>query len=365
MGQFVQEIPEHLIEWILKQEMFWVASAPLSADGHVNISPKGVEGTFHVVNSRRVWYEDLSGTGAETVAHIRENGRITILFQAFEGPARIVRLYGKGFFYEIGTPEYEALLPTSQRQPGSRAVIGLDIHKVGTTCGYAVPYYKFISHRTQLNDWAAKKESSDRESDSLSVALAPLALAPLPSQAPTNERKAPNEMQHPPDTHTLDAPGAIASKTNPNGMRHWWELHNIRSLDGLPAFSVGLGLKYRFGTTLARVFGAKGRVPPVLTQASVPRNSASSNPYIPDNIVPRHMGTLTIENVAIDKPSSESMTVALARAIDSYQDLSSLVLVLLPFILIFAFGLLLGREYERSSNIYPGYGRPSPLSVYL
>jgi len=115
MGHFHDEIPEYLIDWMLKQQMFWVASAPLSSDGLVNISPKGIEGTFHVVNTRRVWYEDLSGTGvflfvfvvftlayhdmlpgAETVAHLRENGRITILFHAFEGPARIVRLYGKG-----------------------------------------------------------------------------------------------------------------------------------------------------------------------------------------------------------------------------------------------------------------------------
>jgi hypothetical protein len=114
MGQFLEELPQYLIEWILKQQMFWVASAPLSPDGHVNLSPKAIEGTFHVANSRRVWYEDLSGSGivslvgavpsianrtsqgAETVSHIRENGRVTILFHAFEGPARIVRLYGKG-----------------------------------------------------------------------------------------------------------------------------------------------------------------------------------------------------------------------------------------------------------------------------
>jgi len=113
MGQFLDEIPTHLMEWLPKQQMFWVASAPLSADGHINVSPKGIEGTFRVVNSRRVWYEDLSGTGrsfnlsrgasylyiftgAETVSHIRENGRVTILFHAFDGPARIVRLYGKG-----------------------------------------------------------------------------------------------------------------------------------------------------------------------------------------------------------------------------------------------------------------------------
>ncbi|KAF8801174.1 hypothetical protein BYT27DRAFT_7035317, partial [Phlegmacium glaucopus] len=204
-------IPEHLIEWILKQQMFWVASAPLSPDGHVNISPKGIEGTFHVVNSRQVWYEDLSGTGAETVSHIRENGRITILFHAFEGPARIVRLYGKGFSHEIGSPEYDDLLPSHIRQPGSRAAIGLDIYKVGTTCGYAVPYYQFISHRSQLIDWAAKKEAIDREPKTLTSTEVQASLT-----SSINES---------------------TSLIHPQGMKNWWGIHNIRSLDGLPAFS--------------------------------------------------------------------------------------------------------------------------------
>ena len=124
MGQYFDEIPEHLVSWILDQQMFWVASAPLSPQGHVNLSPKSIEGTFHIVNRRRVWYEDLSGSGkpfafrlrfrvdrhfslgAETVAHIRENGRVTILFHAFEGPARIVRLYGKGQITEQLTRAY-------------------------------------------------------------------------------------------------------------------------------------------------------------------------------------------------------------------------------------------------------------------
>jgi len=158
MGHTVDEIPNYVMEWIPKQHVFWVASAPLTADGHVNISPKGVEGTFHVVNSRQVWYEDLSGSGAETISHIRENGRITILFNAFDGPPRIIRLYGKGTIYEIGTPEYDAFLPQGYRQPGSRSVIFVDVFKVGTTCGYAVPYYSFVGHRTQLLDWAEKKK---------------------------------------------------------------------------------------------------------------------------------------------------------------------------------------------------------------
>lgn len=111
--QMFAEIPDFLFAWIEDQQMFWVASAPLTADGLVNISPKGVEGTFHISGPRKVWYEDLTGTGMppfsvmentsptphtgiETVAHIRENGRVTILFNAYKGPPRITRLYGKG-----------------------------------------------------------------------------------------------------------------------------------------------------------------------------------------------------------------------------------------------------------------------------
>ncbi|KAJ3528664.1 hypothetical protein NMY22_g9317 [Coprinellus aureogranulatus] len=149
--------------------MFWVASAPLSADGHVNVSPKGVAGTFHVESSTKVWYEDLSGSGAETIAHIRENGRVTILFNAFEGPPRILRLYGTGSFHEMGTPEYEALLPVGTRQPGSRAIVVVDVYKCGTTCGYSVPYYSFVGHRTPLLDWAARKEAIDLASSTVSA----------------------------------------------------------------------------------------------------------------------------------------------------------------------------------------------------
>ncbi|KDQ23187.1 hypothetical protein PLEOSDRAFT_1024841, partial [Pleurotus ostreatus PC15] len=165
MGQFFEEIPENLITWILKQQMFWVSTAPLKSDGHVNVSPKGLEGSFHVVDSRRVWYEDLTGSGNETIAHLRENGRITILFNAFEGLPRIARLFGKGTVYEYGTPEYEELLPPSVRKPGSRAVIMVDVYKVGTSCGYAVPYYDFKGHRSKLVDMSIPMQNLDRDAE--------------------------------------------------------------------------------------------------------------------------------------------------------------------------------------------------------
>jgi len=104
--------PEH-IDWIAAQKLFWVATSPLSPDGHINVSPKGVAGTFHVMNERKAWYEDLTGSGTyspltlhpkahgaipgiETISHIRENGRITLMFTALEGAPQIVRLFGKG-----------------------------------------------------------------------------------------------------------------------------------------------------------------------------------------------------------------------------------------------------------------------------
>ncbi|KAF5360211.1 hypothetical protein D9757_011417 [Collybiopsis confluens] len=134
-----------------KQHVFWVASAPLSADGHVNVSTKGLRGTFHVANAKRVWYEDMAGSGSETISHVRENGRITILFNAFEGPPRIARLHGKGVYEitseiqdsadryltsgtvcEFGTPQYNELLPPDDRHPGSRSIIVIDVERVST-----------------------------------------------------------------------------------------------------------------------------------------------------------------------------------------------------------------------------------------
>ncbi|KAG5641569.1 hypothetical protein DXG03_004710 [Asterophora parasitica] len=211
--QMFGEIPEWLILWIEKQQTFWVASAPLTADGLVNISPKGVAGTFHVAGPRKVWYEDLSGSGVETIAHIRENGRVTILLNAFEGPPRIVRLYGKGSVHEFGTPEYEALLPEGTRHPGSRAAICLDVFKVATvrmslnlsyaahTCGYSVPFYEFKAHRTQLLEWAARKEGTDRDSET-----------------------------------TVGYSSATTPRVQ-TGMKKWWEERNTTSLDGLPGLA--------------------------------------------------------------------------------------------------------------------------------
>jgi len=147
MGKTYACIPDSLIEWIRQQEMFFVATAPLADTGHVNLSPKGLRGSFHIEGPNKVWYDDFTGSGCETIAHLRENGRITLLFVAFEGGPRIARLYGHGVVHEFGTPEYERLVPVSRRLAASRSAIVVDIHRVNTSCGWSVPFYKFQGHR--------------------------------------------------------------------------------------------------------------------------------------------------------------------------------------------------------------------------
>ncbi|KAL1727958.1 hypothetical protein EV714DRAFT_216207 [Schizophyllum commune] len=159
MGSFYDEMPDWLITWLVKQHIFFVATS--AREGHVNVSPKGMEDTFHIIDNKTVWYEDLSGSGVETISHLRENGRITIMFTAFDKPPRIARLFGTGTVYEYGTPEYEQYIPAEKRKPGSRSVILVDIHKVGSSCGYAVPFMEFKSHRNVLEQWAAHRERDE------------------------------------------------------------------------------------------------------------------------------------------------------------------------------------------------------------
>jgi len=160
MGQFYETIPESLMQWIRDQKMFWVATAPLSASGHVNISPKGGP-YFGVLDDKTFWYMDLTGSGSETISHLYEanNARITVMFTAFEGLPRIVRLFGHGRALEIGTAEFAEFVEVHgvKTIPGSRAIILVDIHQVGSSCGYSVPYYDFKDFRTTLNDHFAKK----------------------------------------------------------------------------------------------------------------------------------------------------------------------------------------------------------------
>ena len=162
MGQFFETIPESLLRWVLDQKIFWVATAPLSAAGHVNVSPKGGM-YFGVLDAVTFWYMDLSGSGNETVSHLYEpgNGRITVMFAAFDGAPRIVRLFGRGRVLENGTPAFASFVAEHAVAvvPGSRSVIVVDVHQVASSCGFSVPFYDFRDFRTTLNEhWAKRAE---------------------------------------------------------------------------------------------------------------------------------------------------------------------------------------------------------------
>jgi hypothetical protein len=158
MGKLFDGIDEKLAAWIGAQHMFFVATAPRSDSGHVNLSPKGLD-SFAILGPRSVAYLDLVGSGAETLAHLRENGRITFLFCAFEGPPRIVRLYGRGEGLEPGDAGWDALAARFPEYPSTRAIIRAELGRIADSCGYGVPLYEYRGDRSQLGEWAERKGS--------------------------------------------------------------------------------------------------------------------------------------------------------------------------------------------------------------
>jgi hypothetical protein len=162
MGRVYDGIDQHQREWIGRQALFFVGSAPLDADGHVNLSPKGPIGSFAVLDAHTVAYLDVVGSGAETVAHLRENGRIVVMFCAFDGPPRILRLHGRGRVVDARDPEFEELVDRAAfEQPAvpevRRAVIVVDVTRVADACGYGVPLMDYRGRRPHMEAWAAKK----------------------------------------------------------------------------------------------------------------------------------------------------------------------------------------------------------------
>jgi hypothetical protein len=144
-----ERLDDRLTAFVKRQKIFFVATAPLSADGHVNLSPKGYD-TFTIIDSTTVAYLDMGGSGIETVAHLRENGRITLMFCAFEGPANILRLYGRGTSTALDSPDYPALLALFPGRPQARAVITVHVTRIADSCGWAVPFYEYLGERDQL-----------------------------------------------------------------------------------------------------------------------------------------------------------------------------------------------------------------------
>ena len=160
MGTVYDRIDERLAAWIMRQPMFFVGTAPLSADGHINVSPKGPIGAFRVLGPREVAYVDYVGSGAETVAHLRENGRIVVMFCAFEGPPRILRLHGRGEALFVGDPRFDALaegLENLSIDEARRAVIRVDVQRIADSCGYGVPLMSFEGTRPHHAASTAKK----------------------------------------------------------------------------------------------------------------------------------------------------------------------------------------------------------------
>ncbi len=145
-----------LAQWWRAQPVFFVATAPAGDGGHVNLSPKGYD-TLRVLGPQRVAYLDLTGSGVETIAHLRENGRITLMACAFTGNPRISRIYGRGIVHEAGTSGFDALAPDFPPLPGRRAIIEVDVERVTTSCGYAVPLMDLVDDRDRLTAWAEKK----------------------------------------------------------------------------------------------------------------------------------------------------------------------------------------------------------------
>src|SRR4051812_1357472 len=156
MAKLYEEIDAGLQDFIESQHVFFVGTAPTNLDGHLNVSPKGLD-TFRILGPRSVAYLDLTGSGIETVAHLRENGRLTIMFCAFQGRPLIVRLYGKGRIVEPVDPGWDDLIGHFPDFPGVRSVVVVDVERIADSCGFAVPLYEYKGERSQLLDHAHKK----------------------------------------------------------------------------------------------------------------------------------------------------------------------------------------------------------------
>lgn len=159
MGKTFDGIDSELAAWIGRQHMYFVATAPLAADGMVNCSPKGLD-SFTVLDEHTVAYLDLTGSGVETIAHLRENGRIVVMFCAFEGAPRIVRLHGTGEVVMPGDPSFDGLRSRFPAYPGVRSIVRVKVARVSSSCGFGVPLYDFAGERDAMIRWAKQKGES-------------------------------------------------------------------------------------------------------------------------------------------------------------------------------------------------------------
>jgi hypothetical protein len=156
VGTILEALDDETKQFIQAQSMFFVASAPLDPDGHVNLSPKGLD-TFRMLGPRTVAYLDFTGSGVETIAHLKENGRIVLMFCAFQGPPNILRLYGKGRTVELHEPEFPTLQAHFPLYESTRAIMVIELTRIANSCGYGVALLKYEGDRSQMAAWASKK----------------------------------------------------------------------------------------------------------------------------------------------------------------------------------------------------------------
>ena len=157
MGKVYDTIDDRWSKWIGEQHMFFVATAPREG-GHVNCSPKGLD-SFRILGEREVAYVDLVGSGAETIAHVRENGRIVLMFCAFTGPPKILRIHGQADVIEPGDPDWLGLIERFPENPLNRAIVRVMADRISDSCGYGVPMMEYRSERPQFAKWAERKQA--------------------------------------------------------------------------------------------------------------------------------------------------------------------------------------------------------------
>ena len=156
MGKVFEGIDSVLAEWIAAQPLWFAATAPLAADGHVNVSPRGHD-SFSVLGRHRVGWVDYTGSGVETIAHLRENGRVCVMFCSYDTRPRIVRLHGNGQVWLPGSPSYDEVVALHPSHPSTRAVVTVDVDRVSDSCGYGVPVMTLVGERDLLRLSAEKR----------------------------------------------------------------------------------------------------------------------------------------------------------------------------------------------------------------
>ncbi len=156
MGNIYESISDGWADWMASQPVFFVATAPSDPETHVNVSPRGLD-TFRVLGPSRVAWLDLTGSGVETIAHLKSDGRITLMFCAFESLPDILRLYGRGEVLEPGDERFEELRPRFPELPGERAIIDVSVRRVASSCGFGVPLMDYVGPRDKLLVSARRK----------------------------------------------------------------------------------------------------------------------------------------------------------------------------------------------------------------